>query len=136
MEEREDEKMPEDPLDKAEKYIEKGNHYAAQNVLDKVEEDSGRKHYLQSKIYKKECWYNEQRKQLKAAVKKEPENKVYKSELEELMEFRKTSEYKSTVKRPQKAQMGNTDGLWAECCAEVCGYCICEAICEGIGNGC
>ena len=125
-----------DPLDRAEKLIEEGDLYSAQNILSNIEEDSGRKHYLQSRIYKTECWYNEQRKQLKAAIKKEPDNELYKRELEELLEFRKTAEYQQTVKRPKRVQMGRTDSGFADCCCEVCGYCACEAICEGICNGC
>ena len=131
-----EEELPGDPLDKVEKLIEKGDLYAAQHILSNIKEDSGRKHYLQSKIYKSECWYNEQRKQLKKAVKAEPDNETYKTELEELMEFRKTAEYQNTVKRPKRVQMGRTDSMWAECCGELCCYCVCEAICEGIGNGC
>ena len=105
-------------LDRAEKHIEKGDLYSAQNALDMVDKDSARKYYLQSRIYKAKCWYNEQRKQLKKAVKAEPDNETYKRELEELMEFRKTSEYKSTVKHPQ---MGNeTINCCLECCCNIC----------------
>ena len=141
MEEREEEpkgaveeEMPADPLDRAEKYIEQGDFFEAQNALLGLE-DSGRKHYLQSRIYKNRCWYNEQRKELKAAIKAEPDNETYKKELDELLKFRKTAGYKNTVQRPQKGQMGGTDGKWAECCTETCAYCVCEAICEGICNG-
>ena len=138
MEERKDGELPSDLLDRAEELIEKGDFYSAQHILSNIEEDSGRKHYLLSKIYKSEHWYNEQRKQLKKAVKAEPYNQNYRIELEELMEFRKTGEYQNTVKRPKKEQrqMGNTDGAWAECCGEVCGYLVCGAICDAIGNGC
>ena len=111
------EELPADPLDRVEKLIEKGDFYSAQHVLSGIEEDSGRKHYLQSRIYKSECWYNEQRKQLKRAVKAEPDNEIYKKELEELMEFRKTSEYKSTVKHPQ---MGDTVSCCLESCCNIC----------------
>ena len=135
MEENKEE-MPADPLDRAEELIDKGDLYSAQHILSSVKEDSGRKHYLQSRIYKSECWYNEQRKQLKKAIKAEPDNETYKIELDELMEFRKSAEYQSTVKRPKRVQMGKTDSMWAECCGELCCYCICEGICEAIGNGC
>ena len=131
-----EEEISSDPLDRAEKCIENGDLFEAQNILIWVEEDSGRKHYLQSRIYKGKCWYNEQRKQLKAAIKKEPDNELYKKELDELTEFKKTAEYKTTVKHPKREQMGNTDGKWTDCCVEVCGYCLCEAICESICNGC
>ena len=134
----EDEELPSDPLDRAERYLELGKPNSAQNVLDSIKEDSGRKHYLQSKIYRLKCWYNEQRKQLKIAIKKEPHNEEYKKELKELMEFRKTAEYKRTVREPERGQMGNTDICTAgfgECCAEICCYCGVEGICECIGNG-
>ena len=140
MEEREEEKeqqtaedIPADPLDKAEKYIEQDKIYDAQILLNEIKEDSGRKYYLQSRIYKVQCWYNEQRKQLKAAIKAEPDNELYKKELEELDAFRKTAEYKRTKRRPKTGQMGNTDRIG---CCEACVYCGCEAICAGICEGC
>ena len=109
-----------DSLDKAERCIERGDLDEAQKVLNAVEEKSGRKHYLQSRIYKAKFWYNEQRKQLKAAIKEEPDNEEYKKEYDELLEFKKTSEYKSTVKHPQ---MGDMEGCCLEC------FCV---VCEGI----
>ena len=132
----EEELSPDELLDKAEEYLAHGDQYKAQVTLNKVEKDCGRKFYLQSRIYKKRCWYNEQRKQLKAAVKAEPDNELYKKELDELIRFSKTPEYKNTKQRPQRNQLGKTDTKWYECCVEVCGYCVCEAICEGICNGC
>ena len=135
MEEREEEKveaeeeLPSDPLDRAEKYIEQDKIYDAQLLLNEIKEDSGRKHYLQSRIYKVQCWYNEQRKQLKAAIKAEPDNELYKKELEELNEFRKTAEYRQTKRRHKMGQMGNTDRIGF---CEACAYCGCEAICSGI----
>ena len=127
------EEKPSDPLERAEKLIEQGDNYSAQHILSNTE-DCGRKHYLQSKIYKTECWYNEQRKQLKKAVKAEPDNELYKNELEALMEFRKTAEYQNTVKRPKRAQMGKTDSTWVDCCGEMFCYCLCEGICEGLSH--
>lgn len=121
------------PLEMAEDYIAWGEIEKAQEILNTVRENSGKKYYLQSRIYKAKFWYNEQRKQLKKAVKAEPDNEDYKKELAELEEFSKTPEYKSTVR---KHQMGEAGGVCAECCAEGCCMCICEGICEGIGNGC
>ena len=121
----------------AEELISLGSLDKAQTVLDKIKENSGRKYYLQSRIYKEKFWYNEQRKQLKKAVKADPDNEEYKKELAELEEFAKTKEYKSAVR---KKQMGDIGGVCAEGCAEICCegfcYCICAGICEGIGNGC
>ena len=116
MEERKDEEIPAPTLDLAEEYIEHGNHYAAQNVLDKIDEDSGRKHYLQSKVYQKECWYNEQRKELKKAVKAEPDNEIYRKELDGLLKFSKTDEYKETLQRPTKAHMGGVEDICSAAC--------------------
>ena len=102
-------------LDKAEENLKNGNHYATQNILDKIDEKSARKHYIQSKVYQKECWYNEQRKELKKAVKAEPDNEVYKRELDELIAFSKTAEYKETLQRPTRAQMGMDDICSTSC---------------------
>lgn len=105
-------------LDKVENYIVQGDLYSAQNLLNMIEVESGRKYYLQSRVYKAKCWYNEQRKQLKAAIKKEPSNEEYKKELSELLEFSKTPEYKSTVKRPP---MDETTKFCIDCCCESLG---------------
>lgn len=122
-----------EPLEMAEDYISWGELEKAQEILNTVKEKSGKKFYLQSRIYKIKRWYNEQRKQLKKAIKEEPDNEEYKKELAELDEFSKTSEYKSTIR---KHQMGEAGGVCAECCAEGFCYCLCDSICEGIGNGC
>lgn len=121
------------PLEMAEDYIAWGEFDKAQEILSTLKEKSGKKFYLQSKIFKAKRWYSEQRKQLKQAVKAEPDNEEYKKELEELEEFSKTSEYKSTVR---KYQMGQAGSACAEGGAECCCMCICEGICEGLGNGC
>ena len=121
------------PLEMAEDYIAWGELDKAQEILNTVKEKSGKKYYLQSRIYKARCWYSEQRKQLKQAVKAESDNEEYKKELAELEEFSKTPEYKSTVR---KRQLGEAGGICAEGGAECCCLCICEGICEGIGNGC
>lgn len=110
----------------------------AQQALNCVKENSGRKHFLQSEIYSRKRWFNEQRKQLKAAVKAEPDNEQYKARLEELEEFRKSADYKK-LKKEARQQMGYREAL-ADACAEGlmegCCYCLCAGICEGIGNGC
>lgn len=121
------------PLEMAEDYISWGELEKAQEILNTVKENSGKKYYLQSRIYKERKWYNEQRKQLKKAVKAAPDNEEYKKELAELEEFSKTPEYKSTVR---KHQMGEAGGVCAEGCTECFCMCLCEGICEGLGNGC
>ncbi len=121
------------PLEVAEDYINWGELEKAQEILNSVKEKSAKKFYLQSLIYKKKCWYNEQRKALKAALKEDPENSEYREELEALKEFSKTPEYRSAVRQKQ---MGEAGGVCAECCAEGCCVCICQGICEGLGNGC
>ena len=121
METEQGEKTPAELLDRAEKHIEKGDLYSAQNALDMVDKDSARKHYLQSRIYKAKCWYNEQRKQLKKAVKAEPDNEVYKKELDELITFSKTDEYKDTLQRPKRGEMSGSDGFCSDCCCNACG---------------
>lgn len=121
------------PLDMAEDYIGWGELEKAQEILNSVKENSGKKYYLQSRLYKAKLWYGEQRKMLKKAVKSESGNEDYKKELQELEEFSKTKEYKSAVR---KHQMGEVGSVCAEGGAECCCLCICEGICEGIGNGC
>lgn len=146
MEENTEEKVEQDveellqrngSLDMAEELIRLGYIDKAQAVLNKNKTESGRKYYLQSRIYKAKFWYNEQRKQLKKAVKADPDREDYKKELAELEEFAKTKQYKRAVRRNRMDQLGGvcTEG-GAECCCEGFCYCICTGICEGIGNGC
>lgn len=106
----------EELLAEAEKYIEEGQTDLAQYTLKRVKEDSGKKHFLQSKIYQQKQWYNEQRKELKAAIKAEPDNEEYKTELAEL---KKSFNYKQEKAQIKEQQMGN----------------ICNACCSGC-NGC
>lgn len=124
-------------LDMAEELIRLGYIDKAQAVLNNNNTKSGRKYYLQSRIYKAKLWYNEQRKQLKKAVKEEPDREDYKKELAELEEFAKTKEYKRAARRHNMEQLGGTCAEGgAEGCCECCGYGLCALICEGIGNGC
>ena len=117
-------------LNKAEELIDSGEIEEAQKTLDAVKEKSGRKYYLQGKLFIAKNWYTEARKQFKKAVKAEPDNEQYNKALEDLEAFCKSEE----GKQMKTVQMGNKDGL-AECCilgcCEVCGTGICEAICDG-----
>ncbi len=119
-------------LDTAEELIGLGMLDAAQDSLNKNNTVSGRRYYLQSRIFKERKWYSEQRKFLKKAVKKEPDREDYKQELAELEEFAKTKEYKSAVR---KHQMGETGNICRDVCCEGCCYALCGGICEGC-NGC
>lgn len=121
----------EEYLDSAEKMLADGDAEGAQKALDCVNAKSARKHYLQGKLYLHKCWYSEARKQFKSAVKAEPDNELYKTELSDIMEFSKTKEYRQAVRQKQ---MGEAGGVCAEGLSECCCLCICEGICEGLGN--
>lgn len=125
----------EDNFERVEEYLRLYEPESAQAYLNCVKEKSAKKHYLQSKIYKQKKWYNEQRKQLKAAIRLDPENEEYKRELDELEEFRRSGEYKKCRNLERKSQMGSGFG---ECCAECCcaGACECcaQGACESLGN--
>lgn len=124
------------PLEVAEYYIAWKRIDEAQRVLDTIPERSGKKFYLQSRIYKERKWYSEQRKQLKKAIKAKPDNEQYKNELAEVEKLKNSPEYKSGMKALRKNQMGDAGGVCAEGCCECCGYGLCTLICESIGNGC
>ena len=124
------------PLEVAEYYIAWKRIDEAQSVLNSVAERSGKKFYLQSRIYKERKWYGEQRKQLKKAIKEEPDNEQYKQELAELEKLKKTPDYKSGMKAFRESQMGDTGNACADACGEICCYGLCGCICEGIGSGC
>lgn len=115
-------------LNRAEDLIANGDLVAAQSVLDGIEEKSGRKYFVQGKLFESKKWYNEQRKQLKAAVKKEPENEEYKKELAELEEFGKTAEFKKYRREESGRQMG-------DCCITGCMACG-DGCVGGCGAGC
>ncbi|MDE6441775.1 MAG: hypothetical protein K2L12_03365 [Clostridia bacterium] len=120
----------EQKLEKAEKLIERKDLEQAQEMLDSVKENSGRKYFLQGKLFIRKSWYSEARKQFKFAIKAEPENEQYKKALEELETFCKSEEYKQM----KTVQMGkNTEGCALVCC-ECCASGACQAICEGCCN--
>lgn len=105
----------------------------AQEDLDCVKEKNGKRHYYQSKIYKQKQWYNEQYKELKAALKIEPDNEEYNKAMQELEEFRKSGQYKEYKKQKRDGQMG---GVCFEVCGECCCTVACECLCEGLAGGC
>ena len=116
-------------LDRARLLIRRGELDEAQKMLDAVKEKSGKKYFIQSKLFEKKGWLNEQRKQLQAAVKADPDNEEYRAKLAELEELRKNHGYKTV-----KGQMGDKDGFMEACClcsCEVCGSGLCESICDG-----
>ena len=104
-------------LNTTEKYIQESQTDLAQYTLNRVKEDSGKKHYLQSKIYQQKRWYNEQRKELKAAIKAEPDNQEYKTELTEL---KKSFDYKQEKAEIREMQMGNI----CNSCSLECTRCV------------
>lgn len=103
-------------LQKVEDYIASGDLYSAQYLLNMIDEESGEKCYLQSLVYKEKCWYNEQRKMLKKAIKAEPSNQKYKKALDDLTRVVKND----TLREMEKSD--KTD----RCC---------NALCEGCCNG-
>lgn len=115
-------------LDKVEELIENQELEKAQEILDSVTEKSGRKYYLQGKLFIQKNWYSEARKQFKFAVKAEPDNPEYKQALDDLDSFRNSKEFRKVK------QMGNSSDFAEACClcgCECCGTGVCEAICNG-----
>ncbi|MDE5943411.1 MAG: hypothetical protein K2H30_04300 [Clostridia bacterium] len=114
----------EENLDRAEKELAEGYHDYAQAIINLVSAKSARKCYIQSEIYARKQWYNEQRKQLKAAVKLEPENETYKTKLAELNGLKTQGKSK---KQKTKKQMGNglneEDKAFLEVCCFMCTLC-------------
>lgn len=107
------EKSDEQLLSEAERYIEEGQTDLAQYTLKRVKENSGKKHFLQSKTYQQKQWYNEQYKELKAAIKAEPNNHEYKIELSAL---KKSFDYKQSKAEIREMQMGKIcNSCWLDC---------------------
>lgn len=117
-------------LEEAQRLLDGDELTQAQTILDGIEDKTAEYHYVQSCLYKKKGWVNEERKQLKFALKKDPENEKCKEALAALEEYVKSEEYK-TVKKKNRAEDA------AECCllgsCECCGSALCEAICDGCG---
>lgn len=111
MEEKVEEK---DNLTLANELIENGEFDEAQKKLSDVLEKSGRWYFVQGKLYKLKNWNNEARKCFETAIKSEPDNKEYKTELAEL---KKSFNYKQERTEIREQQMGN----------------ICDACCIGYG---
>lgn len=116
-----------DLLEKAEELINLNKLDKAQEILNSVKENSGRKFFVQSELYKSRKWYNEQHNLLQAACKAEPENEDYKKALSELEEFSKTKKYKKAVK---KRQMGSFKERVKDGCSKGCNAC-CDGACAG-----
>ncbi|MDE6441777.1 MAG: hypothetical protein K2L12_03375 [Clostridia bacterium] len=122
-------------LEKAERMIERKDLEEAQKVLDAVKEKSGRKYYLQGKLFQNKKWTNEARKMFKYAIQSEPENEDYKKALEELetlVEQEKSRLYKNKKQIGFMPNLSDDEKEWCgECCCEMCMLGICEAICNG-----
>ena len=129
--------MQDDILTEAEQLLDGGDPDGAQQLLDCMTEYSGRRCYVQSKIFKARNWLNEERKQLQLAVKWEPENEQYKSSLAELENFAEGESQFKEVKK--KKHLWENDGCCEACCEGSCLCCgegLCQALCEGICGGC
>ena len=115
----------EQKLDRAEKEIAEGYHELAQAVLNLVHTKSARKYYLQSEIYGRKQWFNEQLKQVKLAVKLEPDNETYTAKLAELNALKKQVKFTNKIKQKQMDGGASVDGKTVNGCCEICGL-ICE----------
>lgn len=92
------------------KIIAIGKFEKAQEILNTVKENSGRKYYIQSRLYKARKWYGEQLKFLKKAVKAEPRNEDYKKELAELEESKELLEVADSLDMAQEfIEQGSPD---------------------------
>ena len=114
-----------DPFSRAEKLISENRLDEAQEILNGITEKSGEWHYVQAQLYIKKNWTNEARKELKRAVKADPDNEKYKDALDELHLRAKKGKPNATLTDDDKA-------MCAFCCLE----CSCEACAEGICNCC
>ena len=119
-----DEFVETDPLTRAEKLIAEDKLDEAQEILNSITEKSGEWHYVQAQLYIKKNWTNEARKQLKRAVKAEPDNEKYKDALDEL-------HLRAKKGKPNMSISDDDKTLCALCCLE----CSCEACAEGICEG-
>ncbi len=104
-------------LDKAETLIAEGNAAEAQVILDQIEGKDARWHFLQSRIFSLKKWQNESRKQLEIAIKLDPENQLYKEELENIKEVSKQKPVK------EKKGAGKFEGFGEACCLSCCDLC-------------
>lgn len=107
----------------AEDCLQKGLLDKAQSVLNSVKKESSKKFFIQSKIYKEMKWYNEQRKQLKAAIKAEPKNELYKREMQEFKDFTNSFEYKEYKREVKKVKLGQMGGACLDGCFSGCFGC-------------
>lgn len=115
----------EEQLDRAEKELAEGYHDYAQAIINLIPVKSARKCYIQSEIYARKQWYNEQLKQLKAAVKLAPKNETYKEKLAGLegLKNQNTSKKKKTKKQMGKG-LNNEDKLFLGACCEAFTVCF------------
>lgn len=74
-------------LNRVEELIESGELEEAQKLLDTVEQKSGRKYFLQSRIFGAKGWLKERRRQIEFAINCEPDNTEYRAALAETVKL-------------------------------------------------
>ena len=92
----------------------------AQEQLNRVKEKDAEWHYTQAAVFYYKSWYLDCRRQLREAIKLDPENAKYRSALDELTNM--ANEAKESGKALPRS------GSWSDGCAEGCCLC-CEGIC-------
>lgn len=128
-----------DPFKEVRELIEKGDFALAQEKLDGFEEHSAEWHYSYAQIFRKKNWLSEYRKSLTSAIALDPQNEIYRKELEELEKMADSG--KKARKKRKKSERrlganGDTAGVCAEGACECCGMVGCEVCCSALCDGC
>ena len=115
----------------------------AESLLEMHEERGAEWYYQRAMLFKKRSWFLESLRNMKEAVRLDPENERYQQELNELDKMATPEGQEGKKGKKHKRHMGGNSSCWDGCCigcgdgcGECCCACACQGICEGICNGC
>lgn len=127
-----------DELFSAEQAIKENRLDEAQQELDNTLKRTAKWHYLQAHLYYKRGWLVECKKQLEIAIKQEPENQKYQSDLQKLIsEMNPTHAFGDgkTVRQHPDGRSYSAPRSDTDVCCDSCGTCLCvNLLCNCCGS--
>lgn len=127
-----------DELYSAEQAIKENRLDEAQQELDNTMNRSARWHYLQAHLYYKRGWLVECKNQLELALKQDPDNAKYQSDLQKLISEMNPSHAfgdGKTVHEHPSGRSYSSPRSDSDMCCDSCGTCLCvNLLCNCCGS--
>lgn len=92
----------------------------AQSIIDECKERDGEWRYVQAAVFYYRSWFLECKRQLKKAMKLDPENEIYRSAYNDLIAMAAAAKLEGNGLPEEKH--------WYDGCGETCCYC-CSELC-------